>query len=126
MTKREAFEKTIEIVRNANVVEGEEIIEKIQSEIEQLAKKRTGLTKNQKANLELVEKVFEVMQTAGKEMTIAEIFKEMQDVEGITSPNKVSALVKKLKDTKRVVRIDNGKDNVTFKVQDDDNEENAE
>lgn len=126
MTKREAFEKTIEIVRNANVVEGEEIIEKIQSEIEQLAKKRTGLTKNQKANLELVEKVFEVMQTAGKEMTIAEIFKEMQDVEGITSPNKVSALVKKLKDTKRVVRIDNGKDNVTFKVQDDDNEEDAE
>lgn len=126
MTKREAFEKTIEIVRNANVVEGEEIIEKIQSEIEQLAKKRTGLTKNQKANLELVEKVFEVMQTAGKEMTIAEIFKEMQDVEGITSPNKVSALVKKLKDTKRVVRIDNGKDNVTFKIQDDDNEEDAE
>ena len=124
MTKREAFEKTIEIVRKANVAEGEEIIEKIQSEIEQLTKKRTGLTKNQKANLELVEKVFEVMQAAGKEMTIAEIFKEMQDVEGITSPNKVSALVKKLKDTQRVVRIDNGKDNVTFKIQDD--EEDAE
>ncbi len=116
MTIKEMFERVKEIVQGAGVEDEAILVEKLDREIEKVSKKKTSLTKNQKANLELVEKVFEVIEKAGKDVTLAEIFNELQDVEGITSVNKVSALVKKLKDAERVVRIDNGKDNVTFKV----------
>ena len=116
MTKKEMFERVIEIVKRAGVEDEAVLVEKLEHEIELISKKRTGLTKNQKANLELVEKVFEVIENAGKDVTLGAIFTELQDVEGITSVNKVSALVKKLKDAGRVTRVDNGKDNVTFKV----------
>ena len=116
MTKKEMFERVIEIVREAGVEDEAVLVEKLEHEIELISKKRTGLTKNQKANLELVEKVFEVIANAEKDVTLAQIFAELQNVEGITSVNKVSALVKKLKDAERVTRIDNGKDNVTFKI----------
>ena len=118
MTIKEMFERVIEIVKGAGVEDEAILVEKLEREIEKVSKKRTGLTKKQKENEVLVEKVFEVLEATDKEngMTIAEIFNKMQDVEGITSTNKVLALVKKLKDAERVVRVDNGKDNVTFKV----------
>jgi ribosomal protein L18 len=118
MTKKEMFERVIEIVKEAGVEDEAVLVGKLEHEIELISKKRTGLTKNQKANVELAERVFEVIAATDKEkgMTIAEIFDELKDVEGITSTNKVSALVKKLKDAGRVTRVDNGKDNVTFKI----------
>ena len=118
MTKKEMFERVIEIVKGAEVEDEAILVEKLEHEIELISKKRTGLTKNQKANLELAERVYDVIAASEKEngMTLAEIFNELADVEGITSVNKVSALVKKLKDAERVIRIDNGKDNKTFKV----------
>lgn len=118
MTKKEMFERVIEIVKEAGVEDEAVLVEKLEHEIELISKKRTGLTKNQKANVELAERVFEVIAATDKEkgMTIAEIFNELKDVEGITSTNKVSALITKLKNAGRVARIDNGKDNVTFKI----------
>ena len=102
MTIKEMFERVIEIVKGAGVEDEAILVEKLEREIEKVSKKKSGLTKNQKANLELVEKVFEVIANAGKDVTLAQIFAELQDVEGITSVNKVSALVKKLKDAGRV------------------------
>lgn len=116
MTIKEMLERVIEIVKGARVEDEAILVEKLEREIEKASKKRTGLTKNQKANVELAEKVFEVIENAGKEVTIAEIFAETKDIEGITSTNKVSALVKKLVDAERVTRVDNGKSNKTYKV----------
>ena len=117
MTKREMFERVIEIVKGAGVEDEAILVEKLEHEIELVTKKRTGLTKNQKANIELAERVFEVIANAEKDVTIAEIFDEVKDVEGISSTNKVSALVKKLVDAERVERIDNGsKANKTYKA----------
>lgn len=116
MTIKEMFERVIEIVKGAGVEDEDILVEKLEKEIEKVSKKRTSLTKNQKRNEELVEDVFVLMKQEDREMTLAEIFNEMSDVEDVTSVNKVSALVKKLKDAGRVTRIDNGKDNVTFKV----------
>ena len=116
MTIKEMFERVIEIVKGAGVEDEDILVEKLEKEIEKVSKKRTSLTKNQKRNEKLVEDVFALMKQEDREMTLAEIFNKMSDVEDITSVNKVSALVKKLKDAGRVTRIDNGKDNVTFKV----------
>ena len=118
MTKKEMLERVIEIVKGAEVEDEAVLVEKLEHEIELVSKKRSGLTKNQKANLELVEKVYEVIANSESEngITLAVIFNELAGVEGITSVNKVSALVKKLKDAGRVERVDNGKDNVTFKI----------
>lgn len=116
MTIKGALERAIEIVRGAGVEDEAVIVEKLEREIEKASKKRTGLTKNQKVNLELVEKVYEVIANAGKEVTIAEIYDGVKDVEGITSTNKVSALVTKLVNAERVTRVDNGKANKTYKV----------
>lgn len=119
MTKKEVFERVIEIVKGANVEDEAILVEKLEKEIATLNKKRTSLTKTQKENEKLVEKVFDVIaEDETKEgITIAEVFNKMQDVEGITSTNKVSALIKKLKDAGRVTRVDNGRNkNVTFKA----------
>lgn len=119
MTKKEMYERVIEIIGASEVEDRDILIEKLEHEKELVTKKKTSLNKNQKANIELVEKVFETMKRLGREVTIAEVFNEMKDVEGITSTNKVSALIKKLKDTNRVIRVDNGKENVTFKINED-------
>lgn len=119
MTKKEMYERVIEIIGASEVEDKDILIEKLEHEKELVTKKKTSLNKNQKANIELVEKVFETMKRLGREVTIAEVFNEMKDVEGITSTNKVSALIKKLKDTDRVTRVDNGKENVTFKINED-------
>lgn len=119
MTKKEMYERVIEIIGASEVEDKDILIEKLEHEKELVTKKKTSLNKNQKANIELVEKVFETMKRLGREVTIAEVFNEMKDVEGITSTNKVSALIKKLKDTNRVIRVDNGKENVTFKINED-------
>ena len=119
MTKKEMYERVIEIIGASEVEDKDILIEKLEHEKELVTKKKTSLNKNQKANIELVEKVFETIKRLGREVTIAEVFNEMKDVEGITSTNKVSALIKKLKDTDRVTRVDNGKENVTFKINED-------
>ena len=46
---------------------------------------------------------------AEKAMTATEIFEATKDIDGITSAQKVTALVKKLKDAGRVVKTVEGK-----------------
>ena len=111
VTKKEMFGRLIGIVENAAMSEDEmnEIIEFLNHEIELVSKKRNTQTKVQKANVALIEKVYEAIAEADKEVSIAEIYEMVRDVEGITSANKVNALVKKLKDKGRVVRTENKK-----------------
>lgn len=104
MTIKEMFERVIEIVKEAGVEDEAILVEKLEREIEKVSKKRTGLTKTQKENEVLVEKVFEII--AGvKSITLTEIVAQLKDEKDIeVSTQKASALVKKLVDTKRVER----------------------
>ena len=115
MTKKELFERVIAIVKEANVEDEAILVDKLNHEIELVSKKRTSLTKNQKANIELADRILEVMKGLNKEVTVTEIYNASKDIEGITSPNKVSALVKKLKEAGKVEKIEDGKKSL-FKV----------
>ena len=114
VTKRENFEAIKAIL----VERGEDaLVAVMDHEIELVSKKRNAPTKAQKANVELVEKVYEILAANGDAMTATEIFNVAvaNEVEGITSNQKVSALLKMLGD--RIVKETNGKKS-TFKVAD--------
>ena len=104
ITNKERYEQLIEIVNVSTVDNKEELIEFLESRIELAAKKRTGQTKTQKENEVLIEKLYEVIKNIGKPVTVTEIYEAAKDIEGITSAQKVSALVKKLVDAKTIVK----------------------
>ena len=108
MTKKEMFGRLIEIVEGANIEDTDAVVEFLNHEIELVSKKRNGQTKTQKENEKLVEVVFEGIANAGHPVTVTELFKAVESDE-IKSAQKVSALVKKLVDTNRVVRGKDGK-----------------
>lgn len=114
VTKKENFGRLIEIVEGANVEDREALVEFLNHEIELVSKKRNGQTKVQKANEGLVEVVFEAIANAEKAVSVTELFEIVKNDE-IKSAQKVSALVKKLKDAGRVERIEEGK-KAFFKV----------
>jgi arginyl-tRNA synthetase len=84
------------------------LVEFLNHEIELVSKKRNGQTKTQKENEKLVEVVFEAIANAGHPVTVTELFKAVESDE-IKSAQKLSALVKKLKDADRVVRTEDKK-----------------
>lgn len=106
MTKVEKFERLIEVVEGANVEDKDVLIDGLKHEIELLSKKRSGKTKTQKANERLVEVVYDAMKGAGRNLTVTEIYGMLSDNAEITSPQKVSALVKKLRAAHRVDRTE--------------------
>jgi len=105
VTKRERFEMIKEIVLNAGIANEVEMVEFIDREIELLNKKRASgaKTANQKANDELVEKLYKVLAEIGRPVTISELQKENEEF-GAMSNQKVSALMKKLVDADRVIK----------------------
>ena len=114
VTKKENFEAIKAIL----VERGEDaLVAVMDHEIELVSKKRNTQTKAQKANVELVEKVYDILAASDVAMTATEIFNVAvaNEVEGITSNQKVSALLKMLGD--RIVKETNGKKS-TFKVAD--------
>ena len=108
MTKRDYFSKLIEIVENANVDNSEEIIDFLNHEIELSKKKSSVKTKTQKENEVLMEVVFNTLVEVGKPMTVSELMSANEEV-GAMSNQKVSALLKKLKEDERVVRVEDKK-----------------
>ena len=114
MTKKEMFGRLIEIVEGANIEDTDAVVEFLKHEIELVSKKRSGQTKAQKENEKLVEVVFDAIANAGHPVTVTELFKMVESAE-IQSPQKVSALVKKLADAGRVTRIEDKK-KAFFKV----------
>lgn len=105
MTKKEMFERVIEIVKGANVADEAVLVEKLEHEVELVSKKRATQTKAQKENEVLVEKVFDAIVALGKPVTNAQIFDELRGVEGITSSQKVAALVSKLETAGKIVKV---------------------
>ena len=103
MTKRDYFEALKGIVAGND--REAEFVEFLDKQIALVSKKRTGETKVQKENKEVVEKIYNYMVEAGNAVTINDIMTNCD----IASSQKASALVKKLVDTNRVVRGKDGK-----------------
>lgn len=110
VTKKERFEMIKEIVLNACIENEAEMIEFIDNEINLLNKKRASgaKTATQKENEVLVERLYEVLAEIGRPVTVSELQKENEEF-GAMSNQKVSALMKKLKDAGRVNKIDDKK-----------------
>ena len=108
MTKRDYFSKLIEIVECANVDNSAEIVNFLNNEIKLLNKKSNVKTKTQKENEVLMEVVFNTLVEVGKPMTVSELMSANEEV-GAMSNQKVSALLKKLKEDERVVRVEDKK-----------------
>ena len=109
MTKLEVTLRTIDVVKAYEGLDPEEkevIIARLEQDVELLSKKRSRKTKTQKANEKLVEVVYDAMKGAGRNLTVTEIYGMLSDNAEITSPQKVSALVKKLRAAHRVDRTE--------------------
>lgn len=104
MTKKQMFEM-IKGVCADNV----SIVEFCNHEIELLEKKNgsKGLTKVQKENESIKPVILEVMRDIGRPVTIGELAKDERLSQ--YSSNKISALVKQLKDNETVVRTEDKK-----------------
>lgn len=105
MTKKDYLLKLIEIVEDANVDNSEEIIDFLKHEVELLKKKSNVKTKTQKENEVLMEVVFNALAEVEKPMTVSELMEANEEV-GTMKNQKVTALLKKLKEDGRVVRVE--------------------
>lgn len=111
MTKREMFAQVIAMAQGKEVaVTSEEIVAFAEHEIELLAKKsgKTGKTKTQKENEVLVEQVFKALAEVGKAVTVTE-FQSASEFAATFSNQKLSALLKKLKEAGRIEKTVEGK-----------------
>ena len=103
ITKKDNYNELLGIVTELNRTD---LVDFINHEIELLNKRasRTSLTKTQKENLELVEVIYETLVNLDKAVTIAEITEANEALSNLSN-QKVSALLKKLVDAKRVVKV---------------------
>lgn len=111
MTKKEMFAQVIAMAQGKEVaVSTEEIVAFANHEIELLEKKsgKTGKTKTQKENEELVELVFVALAEVGKPVTVSE-FQAQSEYASQFSNQKLSALLKKLKEAGRIDKSVEGK-----------------
>ena len=106
ITKKEMFKMVANVVENSEVTNKAEMLDFIAHEIELLEKKnsKSGQTKTQKENEILVEQLFSALSEFDKPITISEFMKESTHEVSTLSNQKLSALMKKLVDAKRVVK----------------------
>lgn len=110
MTKKDYFNALIDVVEGYDVDNKDMYIEFLNHEIELLSKKSTAKTKTQKENEVLIEDVYKVLAEIGRPVTITEVIQNAGDSVVATMTNqKVSALMKILKNAGRVVRVDDKK-----------------
>lgn len=101
LTKKDYFE----ILRGLAVEAGDEgAVAFCAKEIERLANKKVAQTKTQKENEELVEVVYAALAAVGVPTTITDLQKANEDMAQYSN-QKISALMKKLVDAKRVEKI---------------------
>lgn len=107
MTKKEWFAEIRAIVEKAELDEGKKagMTEFINHEVELLEKKhsKSGQTKTQKENLEIMEKIMIALAEVGKPVTITELQSASTEMAEYSN-QKLSALLKKLVDGGRVVK----------------------
>jgi hypothetical protein len=107
MTNKKALEIAIEVM-NAQENPNAEVIEKLEKILEQTVKKNSAERKptaTQTANEGLKESILTYLFTTKTKKTISELMKEVPALEGLAN-QKVTALVRALKDDGLVVRIE--------------------
>ena len=106
MTKKDWFAMVLAVVEKSEVENKAEMVEFINHEVELLNRKsgKTGQTKTQKENEILVEQVFVALSEFDKPITVSEFMKESAHEVATLSNQKLSALLKKLVDSGRVVK----------------------
>lgn len=106
ITKKEMFAMVAKVVENSEVANKAEMLEFIAHEVELLEKKnsKTGQTKTQKENEVLMTQLLEALAEFDKPITVSEFMKESSHEVATLSNQKLSALLKKLVDSKKVVK----------------------
>ena len=106
MTKKEMFAMVAKVVENSEVANKAEMLEFIAHEVELLEKKnsKTGQTKTQKENEVLMAQLLEALAEFDKPITVSEFMKESSHEVATLSNQKLSALLKKLVDSKKVIK----------------------
>ena len=107
MTKKDYFKELEKVVSNAKVENEAELLDFINRQVELLSKKSSVKTKAQKENEVIVEKVYEALVRIAKPVTVSELQADEEMAE--YSNQKLSALLKKLVDTNRVVKTQDKK-----------------
>ena len=107
MTKKDWFAMVIAVVENSESEKKAEMIEFLNHEVELLSKKnsRTGQTKTQKENEVLLGQLELALAEFDRPITISEFMKESSHEVATLSNQKLSALMKKLVDAKKVDKI---------------------
>lgn len=107
VTKKEMFMELVAVIQNAGVEKESLYVEFLKHEIDLLDKKAqaksTAETAKQKENNAIIEKIYSILIIASKPMTISELQNEDKELAELSN-QKVSALIKKLVDTEKVVR----------------------
>lgn len=103
MTRKEYFEALKGFVKG-NEREAE-FIEFLDKQIALVTKKNETLTKAQKENLVIVDKIYDFMKEVDRAVTIDEIMQKFE----LSSNQKASALMKKLVDANKVTKGKDGK-----------------
>lgn len=106
MTKKEMFAMVIAVVNGSEAENKEEMLGFLNHEVELLAKKnsKTGQTKTQKENEVLMAQVELALAEFTRPVTISEFMKESNHEVATLSNQKLSALMKKLVDSQKVVK----------------------
>lgn len=105
MTKM-TYVKALEIAMET-VKDNTEVFEKLEALKASISKKNSAERKptaTQKANIGYKEAILDFMET-GKKYTISDLMKEVVELEGLTN-QRVSALVRQLKDEELVIRTE--------------------
>ena len=109
LTKKDYFKMVAVAIENSNVENKAELQNFISHEIESLDKKAqaksTAETAKQKENNELMQVIYEVLADNGNAMTITEIQAEDTRLAELSN-QRISALLKKLKDDEKIVRTE--------------------
>jgi hypothetical protein len=106
-TKREYFAQVTEVIANADISaeQREELTAFINHEVELLDRKssKNSLTATQKANLDIIENIYDALVDVGHPVTISELMASNAEMGQYTN-QKLSALLKKLVDEGRVTK----------------------
>ncbi len=105
VTKKDYFAMVRAIVEKTEVDNKADIIAFIDHEVELLNKKsaKNGTTKNQQANLEIMEAIKTELAKMDNPVTISELMAKSEEMNKYTN-QKLSALLKKLVDSNEVVK----------------------
>lgn len=105
LTKRDYLAMIKEVVLNAEVDNREDLVAFIEKEDATLAKKKSVNTKKKAEMDAAVEEAYEVVARVARPITVSELVVEPEFAEKGYSAQKISALMKKLVDAERIVKV---------------------